>query len=135
MEQADFTFRNETGETIFVRHDLKDIKNEQFTIKHLHSKTIQVDIEPQTYEKYWVHDSADKATGKYVSSDEYKNNEQVTVVKDGGEFQLKFHARYKLTFPAAWNKLNTKLPMHSCYGRSIRICLYDYTNFSLTFTI
>jgi len=108
MGQADFTFRNETGGTIILRHELKDnetetifvrpelkvIKIEHFIIEHLHSKTIQVDIdEPQTHEKYCVLDSADKATGKYVSSDEFKISEQVTIVKDGGEFQLKFDAR------------------------------------------
>lgn len=122
MGQADFTFRNETGEKIIVKHAFKNVTGETFTVENLHSETIQVNTDPQTYEKYWLHDSADKNTGKYVSSDEFTSKEQVTVVKEGGEFQLKFQGRYKLTFPATWNKLNIKLPMHSCYGRSIRIC-------------
>jgi len=105
MGRADFTFRNETGEKIFLRHELKSIKNEFFTIELIHSKTIQVDIDDsQTYEKYSVLDSAKEFTGKYVSSDEYKNNEQVTVVKVGGEFQLKLHAR-----PKGWEKLKKYL--------------------------
>lgn len=122
MGQVDFTFRNETGETIFVRHELKYATKTPFPIEHLDSKKIQVDIDPQTHEKYLLLDSAKKPTAHYVNSDEYKTYEQVTVVKDGDEFRLIFTARYKLTFPATWNKLNIKLPMHSYYGRSIRIC-------------
>ena len=123
MGKADFTFRNETREKITVKHVFKNVTREKFSLEHLQSQTIKVNIiASQTCEKYLLYDSADATTGKYVSSDEYTNSKEVTIVKQGDEFQLNFHPRYKLTFPTTWTKLYIKLPMHSCYGRSIRIC-------------
>ena len=123
MGKGDFTSRNETGEKITVKHAFKNVSRENFSVENLESQTIKVTIiDSQTFEKYWLYDSADALTGEYVSSDDYKNSKEVRIVKQGDKFQLNFHPRYKLTSPATWNELNIKLPMHSCYGRSIRIC-------------
>ena len=122
MVKADFTFRNETGEKITVKHVFKNVTGETFSVENLQSQTIKVNItDSQTFEKYLLYDSADANTGKYVSSDKYTNSKEVRIIKEGDKFKLNFQPRYKLTFPATWNKLNIKLPMHS-YGRSIRVC-------------
>ena len=121
MGKGEFTFRNDTGEKITLKHAFKNVTGKTYSVENHGYRTLEVNLDSQTFEKYLLCDSADAFTGKYVSSDDYKNSEEVKIVKQGDKFVLNFQPRYKLTFLATWNKMNIKLPMHS-YGRSIRIC-------------
>ena len=82
-----------------MKHAFKNVTGLSFSLENLESRTIPVDINySQTYEKYWLYDSADAHIGKFVGSDDYKDSKEVRIVKQGDKFQLNFHPRYKLTF-------------------------------------